>query len=46
MELETFASDLSARYGVQLDSIWSERLTLGEVFSAVQAAEKTERQRP
>lgn len=39
MELETFAMDLERRWGVKLGSMWSERLTLGEVFAAIQDAQ-------
>jgi len=38
MEVETFAKDLEAVWGVKLESMWSERLTLGEIFAAVQEA--------
>jgi propanediol dehydratase small subunit len=39
LELETFAKDLEALWGVRLESMWSEQLTLGEVFAAVQDAQ-------
>lgn len=35
MEVETLAKDLEKLWGVKLESMWSERLTLGEVFAAV-----------
>lgn len=38
LELETFAKEIEAISGVKLESIWSEELTLGEVFSAIQEA--------
>lgn len=41
LELETFASDLERRFGLRLETMWNERLTLGEVFevaSSVAAA--------
>lgn len=36
MELETLTDDLSAKYGIALSEIWSEKLTLGDVFAVVQ----------
>jgi len=35
LELETFAEDLERRFGFRLVSVWSDQLTLGEVFRAV-----------
>lgn len=37
LEVETLASDLQERYALELDSIWSDELTLGEIFSRVRA---------
>jgi hypothetical protein len=37
MELETFARELERQYGVSLESIWREDLTLGEVFGRTRA---------
>ena len=37
MELETLAVDVESKYGVQLSQVWSERLTLGELFASIQA---------
>ncbi|MGV3663670.1 MAG: hypothetical protein ACO1TE_26100 [Prosthecobacter sp.] len=33
MELETFVSDIRARFGVDLTPMWREDITLGELFS-------------
>jgi hypothetical protein len=33
LEVETLARDLHARYKLELDLIWSDELTLGEIFS-------------
>jgi hypothetical protein len=33
LEMETFAKQLNDEYGVSLNQIWSEELTLGQVFS-------------
>lgn len=38
LELETFTDDLNAKHGLMLGEIWSEKLTLGEVFACVQRA--------
>jgi propanediol dehydratase small subunit len=38
LELETFTDDLSAKHGIMLGEIWSEKLTLGELFACVQRA--------
>lgn len=38
LELETFTDDLSAKHGIMLGDIWSEKLTLGAVFACVQRA--------
>jgi propanediol dehydratase small subunit len=35
LEVETLASDLEAKYRVTLGSVWSESLTLGELFAHV-----------
>jgi propanediol dehydratase small subunit len=37
LELETFAADLEKRFGFRLESVWSDQLTLGDVFRAVGA---------
>lgn len=36
MEFETLAEGLRARYGLALEEIWNERLTLGALFAHVQ----------
>ena len=36
MELETLADDLKTKHGIVFGEIWSEKLTLGEVFAYVQ----------
>lgn len=36
MELETLADDLERKYGIVLVEIWSEKLTLAEVFAHLQ----------
>lgn len=36
LELETLTLDLDARHGIVLSEIWSEELTLGDVFAIVQ----------
>ena len=38
LELETFTDYLDAKHGIMLGEIWSEKLTLGEVFVCVQRA--------
>ncbi|GHU26054.1 hypothetical protein FACS189497_07000 [Betaproteobacteria bacterium] len=35
LEFETLARDLEAQYGIKLESVWQDRLTLGELFSHV-----------
>lgn len=35
LELETLASDLQKRYALELESIWSDELTLGELFTRI-----------
>ena len=35
LELETLANDLRKLHGLELHSIWSEELTLGELFSCI-----------
>lgn len=37
MEIETLASELHTRYGVALDDIWDEHVTLGALFAHIQA---------
>lgn len=36
MEVEVFANELEKRWGVRLESMWSEKLTLGEIFATVE----------
>ena len=36
LELETLTDDLNKKHGIALSEIWSEKLTLGEVFAYVQ----------
>ena len=36
--LETFAKDIEAKYGFSLESIWHEKVTLGELFKIAQGA--------
>jgi propanediol dehydratase small subunit len=36
MELETLTDDLNAKHGIVLGAIWSEKLTLGDIFAYVQ----------
>jgi propanediol dehydratase small subunit len=38
MELETFATLLYKQYNFKLESIWSENITLGEVFAKIKNA--------
>ena len=40
MEFETLNDDLEAKYGVTLNSIWRESLTLGQLFTHVRKAKK------
>lgn len=40
LELETLAKDLEIKYGLKLESIWHEKLTLGELFASVLAVHK------
>ena len=37
LELETFSEDILEQYGVSLEEIWHDELTLGEVFERVSA---------
>jgi hypothetical protein len=37
LEVEMFAKELEGRFAVRLEPLWSEQLTLGDVFDAVQA---------
>lgn len=32
LEMETLSKDLEAKYGISLQALWSEHLTLGELF--------------
>jgi propanediol dehydratase small subunit len=41
LELETLTDDLNAKYGIALGEMWSEKLTLGEVFACAQHARTT-----
>ena len=36
MEFETLAADLRTRFGVVLEDIWDERMTLGALFAHIQ----------
>jgi len=38
MEFETLNYDIKAKYGLSLEKIWHEELTLGELFSRVKNA--------
>lgn len=38
MEIETFAKDVEAKYGFSLESVWHEKVTLGELFQIAQKA--------
>jgi propanediol dehydratase small subunit len=38
LELETLTDELNAKHGIALGEIWSEKLTLGEVFTRAQRA--------
>lgn len=38
LELETFARELKARYNIDLERMWREDLTLGDVFDMTRAA--------
>lgn len=35
LELETLADEVSKRYGVKLNDVWHDNLTLGELYSGV-----------
>jgi len=37
LELETFACELEKRFGLRLASLWSDQLTPGEVFTAIES---------
>jgi hypothetical protein len=37
LEVETLACELEKRFGLRLESLWSDQLTLGDVFTAVEA---------
>lgn len=41
LELETLAKDIEAKYGFSLESIWHDKLTLGELFQITQRAHKS-----
>ncbi len=36
LELETLASTVEKKYGIDFSSVWNEQLTLGELFAATQ----------
>jgi len=36
LELETFASMVKKTYGISLEDVWGDRLTLGKLFSLTQ----------
>jgi propanediol dehydratase small subunit len=38
LELETLTDELNAKHGIALDEIWSEKLTLGQLFARAQRA--------
>jgi hypothetical protein len=38
LELETLTDELKAKHGITLDEIWSEKLTLGQLFARAQRA--------
>jgi len=38
MEFETLAADLRTKFGIVLDDIWDERMTLGTLFAYTQQA--------
>lgn len=38
LELETFAKGIEAKYGFSLESVWHEKVTLGELFQTTQKA--------
>lgn len=38
LEFETLAEDIQAKYGVSLESVWHDTLTLGELFKIIQRA--------
>jgi len=40
LELENLAKDIEANYGFSLESVWHEKLTLGELFQITQRARK------
>ena len=37
LEVEAFACELERWFGLRLESLWSEQLTLGDVFTAIEA---------
>jgi propanediol dehydratase small subunit len=37
LEVETLACELEKRFGLRLESLWSDQLTLGDVFTAIEA---------
>lgn len=43
MEFETLAKDLRTRFGIVLEDIWDERMTLGALFAHIQQARPTTR---
>lgn len=38
LEVETLAADLHERHAIELDAIWKDDLTLGELFSHIQSS--------
>lgn len=38
LELETFAAAIKAQYGLKLESVWTDDLTLGQLFGHIQNA--------
>ena len=39
LELETLADDLMRQYGLSLQAVWHEQLTLGQLFGQLQACD-------
>ncbi len=39
MELETLAQEVECEYGIDLEGLWNDQLTLGELFAACLAAQ-------
>ena len=41
LEFETLAEDLESKYGVTLNKVWHEGLTLGQLFTQIRQPDKT-----